>query len=238
MDIVIFLLISQGLLFGLDLVMNHDLEGRFSFAPENLPQRRIHGVHELLYAAVYIGIAWYAWYGIFSVCMGFMLLIGIFLTIRNFITDSTRHISLTEHVTEIILSMVTGAILALLLPVLVEWYGNLSKVQNTDYGYTSYILTLIGVGTLLLAIRDLTAGIQWKISRSQSVDSVSGVVKWFNRDKGFGFIQKDNGDDIFVHFREIKGTRRKVLFEGQKVKFSISQSKKGPQAVDVTVIGK
>ncbi|NIQ16014.1 MAG: cold shock domain-containing protein [Candidatus Dadabacteria bacterium] len=77
---------------------------------------------------------------------------------------------------------------------------------------------------------------QWKTNRSQSAQSVYGVVKWFNRDKGFGFIQKDGGDDIFVHFREIKGTRRKVLFEGQKVKFSVSQSKKGPQAIDVTVV--
>jgi len=238
MEIVIFILISLGLLFGFDLVFNHDPEGRFSLASENLLQRRIHGVHELLYAAIYIGVAWYAWYGLFAVCMGIMLLVGIFITIRGFVTDSTRTISLAEHITEIIISIVIGTILALFVPVLMEWYGNPSKIQYIGYGYTSYILTVFGVGTLILAIRDLTAGIQWKTSSEQPVESASGVVKWFNRDKGFGFIQQNGGDDIFVHFREIKGSRRKVLFEGQKVKFSISQSKKGPQAVDVTVIGK
>ena len=60
-----------------------------------------------------------------------------------------------------------------------------------------------------------------------------GTVKWFNVSKGFGFITKDNGDEIFVHFRSIRGEGRRSLRDGQTVSFVEAQSDKGPQAEDV-----
>ncbi len=60
-----------------------------------------------------------------------------------------------------------------------------------------------------------------------------GSVKWFNVSKGFGFITKDNGDEIFVHFRSIRGEGRRGLRDGQRVSFVEAQSDKGPQAEDV-----
>lgn len=64
----------------------------------------------------------------------------------------------------------------------------------------------------------------------------TGVVKWFNDDKGFGFIQRENGKDAFVHFSGISGTGRRTLMEGQKVSFVVTQGQKGPQAEDVSVV--
>lgn len=63
-----------------------------------------------------------------------------------------------------------------------------------------------------------------------------GTVKWFNNDKGFGFIAVENGDDVFVHFSAIQGDGFKSLEEGQAVSFSIVEGSRGPQAVDVTKI--
>lgn len=60
-----------------------------------------------------------------------------------------------------------------------------------------------------------------------------GTVKWFNAAKGFGFITRENGEDIFVHFRSIQGKGHRSLGEGQKVIFSIAEGDKGLQAVDV-----
>ncbi len=60
-----------------------------------------------------------------------------------------------------------------------------------------------------------------------------GVVKWFNDKKGFGFIEQENGDDVFVHFSAIQGDGFKSLAEGQQVSFEVSQGAKGPQAVNV-----
>ena len=63
-----------------------------------------------------------------------------------------------------------------------------------------------------------------------------GTVKWFNAEKGFGFIQQESGPDVFVHFRNINSTGFKSLSEGQKVQFTVAQGQKGLQAEDVTIV--
>ena len=62
---------------------------------------------------------------------------------------------------------------------------------------------------------------------------VTGTVKWFNDEKGFGFIQQDGGKDVFVHFSAINGSGRRTLVEGQQVTMKVVQGEKGPQAEDV-----
>lgn len=63
-----------------------------------------------------------------------------------------------------------------------------------------------------------------------------GTVKWFNGDKGFGFISQENGDDLFVHYSEIQSSGYRSLDEGATVEFEITQGKKGLQASSVTVV--
>ncbi|KRL57298.1 MAG: cold-shock protein [Furfurilactobacillus sp.] len=60
-----------------------------------------------------------------------------------------------------------------------------------------------------------------------------GTVKWFNADKGYGFITRENGDDVFVHFSAIQGDGFKTLDEGQHVSFDVEDSDRGPQATNV-----
>ena len=67
-------------------------------------------------------------------------------------------------------------------------------------------------------------------------NTVKGTVKWVNETKGFGFIQQENGPDVFAHFSEITGNGFKTLAEGQQVEFSIAQGQKGPNAVNIVAL--
>lgn len=65
---------------------------------------------------------------------------------------------------------------------------------------------------------------------------MTGVVKWFNSTKGFGFITGDDGKDVFAHFSQINSSGFKTLEEGQKVSFEIAEGPKGPQAENISVL--
>ncbi len=64
----------------------------------------------------------------------------------------------------------------------------------------------------------------------------TGTVKWFNASKGFGFIEQEQGPDVFVHYSNISSTGFKSLNDGQRVEFNVTQGKKGPQAEDLVVL--
>ena len=65
---------------------------------------------------------------------------------------------------------------------------------------------------------------------------VKGTVKWFNERKGFGFLSREDGDDVFVHYTAIQSSGFKNLQEGQNVEFEVQDGPKGPQATNVTVV--
>ncbi len=67
-------------------------------------------------------------------------------------------------------------------------------------------------------------------------ERVTGTVKWFNSTKGYGFLARENGPDVFVHFSAISGNGFRTLAEGQRVQFSVTQGQKGPQAENVTAL--
>ncbi len=68
------------------------------------------------------------------------------------------------------------------------------------------------------------------------MEKEKGTVKWFNESKGYGFIARESGDDVFVHYSAISGDGFRTLNEGDRVEFVITQGQKGPAASDVTVL--
>lgn len=75
-----------------------------------------------------------------------------------------------------------------------------------------------------------------RIEADSTGERETGIVKWFNTTKGFGFISRDNGEDIFVHFRAIRGEGHRILVEGQRVEYNVVAREKGLQAEDVVEV--
>jgi cold shock protein len=96
-----------------------------------------------------------------------------------------------------------------------------------------FSLTLVAVAVAAHLATNLRLQSRSGSSPQDLGDRETGTVKWFNTSKGFGFISRDSGDDIFVHFRAIRGEGHRVLVEGQRVEFAVMQRDKGLQAEDV-----
>ncbi len=98
------------------------------------------------------------------------------------------------------------------------------------------IVSLLVCGIILHALcnlHQLAAPSATSSESSLDSDREAGTVKWFNVSKGFGFITRDSGDDIFVHYRAIRGEGHRILSEGQRVDFVVTEKEKGLQAEDV-----
>lgn len=123
----------------------------------------------------------------------------------------------------------------LVLAVVLQTLTLLAQLEMAGQPATLFsLLSAVAAVILHLAIsfypshRTITAAPSYDMSNRDT-----GTVKWFNTSKGFGFISRDSGDDIFVHFRAIRGEGHRVLVEGQRVEFSVMNRDKGLQAEDV-----
>ncbi len=121
---------------------------------------------------------------------------------------------------------------------LVPNLSGLSVSELIDLSFTSdEIIAFIAVSVavlVLVLIGQLIA--QPLVSRIDEDDREEGQVKWFNVSKGFGFVTRESGEDVFVHFRSIRGRGHRSLQEGQRVLFGVVESPKGLQAEDVSIL--
>jgi len=128
----------------------------------------------------------------------------------------------------IIISVITSVIATIINLKIPGSEANLANIS------THLPLFLISFTSILIACL-ITSKLSSSSHRAVKIGSgrESGTVKWFNAAKGFGFITRENGEDIFVHFRSIQGKGHRSLGEGQTVIFEVAESDKGLQAVDV-----
>lgn len=129
----------------------------------------------------------------------------------------------------VVTSLVIGALGPLVLVTLLSFAGASVVEQSTG----AYIAVALGLFGLVLIALSASAPILAKIEED---DREEGLVKWFNVSKGFGFVTRENGEDVFVHFRSIRGRGHRSLQEGQRVRFGVVESSKGLQAEDVSIL--
>lgn len=132
--------------------------------------------------------------------------------------------------------------LALLSPLLMGLLVSITDGENARAVFINNYIWVAIAAFILLLIATLAVQLlsprQSSIAELEDDDRETGMVKWFNVNKGYGFITRDNGEDedVFVHFRAIRGKGHRTLVEGQRVRYYAIRNERGLQAEDVTVI--
>ena len=141
-------------------------------------------------------------------------------------------------------SLFLSAIAAVLVPVLLSTVAGV-EVQLSNIAALLVVFAVTFAATFIAASGNASVAATSSQSYAdddeddisdEDDDREQGTVKWFNVSKGFGFITRGNGDDVFVHFRNIRGRGHRSLAEGQSVRFNVRESDKGLQAEDVSVM--
>ncbi|MEH6358388.1 MAG: cold-shock protein [Pseudomonadales bacterium] len=143
----------------------------------------------------------------------------------------------------ILRSILIGFLVAIPSPFLLDWLAGMNEANSGASTFAGiYLLAFVGC-----IIMGLTHSGATKVRKSAAVSGTApspapqmegreeGTVKWFNVTKGFGFITRDSGEDVFVHYRSVRGNGRRTLREGQRVMFVVVDGDKGLQADDVSV---
>tara|TARA_B110000503_G_scaffold10172_4_gene13740 strand:+ start:5908 stop:6348 length:441 start_codon:yes stop_codon:yes gene_type:complete len=142
------------------------------------------------------------------------------------------------------MSLITKLLLSLVIAILASTLTNLlitgdifdARLLIAFFIATTATALIVGAQQAPASARASTPKVTSKPraqDATQDTGREQGTVKWFNISKGFGFIVKDDGEEIFVHFRSIRGEGRRGLRDGQSVSFIVAESDKGPQAEDV-----
>ncbi|WP_281249016.1 cold-shock protein [Marinospirillum alkaliphilum] len=140
------------------------------------------------------------------------------------------------------MSLAVALLAPLILPLL---------AMSAEFEFTTLVLVKLYLLTFVLLMLAATLNEMLRLRAVNASDDATyeedlggddgreeGVVKWFNVNKGFGFIIRDAGGEVFVHFRSIRGTGHRTLREGQRVKFAAVDGDKGLQAEDVSILSR
>lgn len=163
MEPVLLALVVHGAIGGLDVLINHQLRARVPSLPNAGPEQVLHGVRELVFALLFIGLGWFAWHGVAALCIAALLATELVITtVDTVIEFDTRLLPPSERVAHVLLLVNFGIILALLGPVLLAWSALPSAIVSANYGALSWLLTVLGLGALGWSARDGLAAARLK----------------------------------------------------------------------------
>jgi len=155
---VFALITTQALLGAVDNLWHHEITERLPAKRSAAGELVLHSARELIYAFVFVGLAWFRWQGGWAVLFAVVMLLEVVITVVDFlIEDKTRRLPPFERVLHTILALNFGAVLALLGPVLSNWWSMRAAVVPVYYGPISWVFTVFGIGVLAWSLRNAMA---------------------------------------------------------------------------------
>ena len=152
------LLVLQGLLGALDTLVNHELVAGLPHRRAARAELALHAAREALYAALFLGVAWLAWQGAFAMVIGALLAAEALITLIDEVVENrARVLPQNERALHVLLTLNFGAIIALFVPLLIDWGANPTELAPAHHGWSSWALTFFGLASAAWAIRDATA---------------------------------------------------------------------------------
>jgi hypothetical protein len=158
------LLVLQGLLGAIDTLLNHELIEGLPKRPEARGELALHAGREAVYAALFLGLGWFAWQGAFAAVIGVLLAAEVTITVTDELTENRiRVLPQNERALHVFLTLNFGAIIALAVPTLVDWGANATGLVPAHHGWMSWALTLFGVSSAGWAVRDALASVRLRL---------------------------------------------------------------------------
>ena len=152
------LLVAQGVAGGFDTLLNHEIIERLPHRPAARTETALHAMREAIYGALFLGFAWLAWHGAFAALIGALLVAEVAVTaIDEVVENRIRVLPHNERAVHVFLLVNFGAILALMAPLLLDWYSLPTELAPAHHGWTTWALTALGIASAAWSVRDLVA---------------------------------------------------------------------------------
>lgn len=170
LDAALIVLVVHGALGAFDTLYCHEWQARLPRQPWAAPELSLHALRSFLYAAIFVGLAWFEWHGTFAWLLFTLFAIEYVVTLIDAtVEDRTRRLSRAERLVHMILGATTGAYFALVaFHASWEWIGAATRLQFTSHGVASLILTIYGASVVISAVRDALASRRLRTARGAS----------------------------------------------------------------------
>ena len=152
------LLVAQGVMGGIDTLLNHEVIARLPHRPESRTEVGLHVLREANYAVIFGGLAWFAWEGWAAVALAALFAFEIGITaVDELVENRTRVLPQNERVLHVFLTLNLGLIVAVAVPLLVQWFGEPTGWEARGFGGLSWALTVLALSGAMWAARDFIA---------------------------------------------------------------------------------
>lgn len=169
------LLIAQGVIGGIDTLVNHELIVKL---PKRLDARTeigLHSIREAIYGALFAGLALFAWHGAWAAVIGALLVAEVIVdACDEYVENRTRVLPQNERVLHFVLALNLGLITAVLAPLLLQWWSQPSALEPIERGALSWVLVALAVGAMVWSIRDLFAWLRLRRLQARVADTPIG----------------------------------------------------------------